>query len=506
MDRTHEAGSAPVGTMLVAAAGAALTVAAAATGGARPWVIAVIAAVSFLSVTSWCAWMLRREWHLRLLAEHRIDAIVTTLRASLEGEGDAPRITEPSHAQLLDAVLDQQRAAVERSIEADRLAMEWTGCVQRLAEGDLASDVAFAAEDELGAALALLQGRQREFADVAGRIADGDLSVSVEPWSERDLMGFALSGMVDGLRSTVSELHVAARNLESSSASMTAVSGEVSRGMEEVATQTSQLASGAESQVKVLDATRDDAERAATSATDAIAVTDRGVEIVERADETMTALADNSREVRDAIRSLSERSARIVDFVGVITTIADQTNLLALNAAIEAARAGDHGRGFAVVADEVRKLAIESQSSAGQIARLVAEIQDQTATTVDVVERTAERADHGTVVVGEARSAFVQIRAAIDEASSRVSGILSSLEEVSAVARDASLSTETVGSATQQTSASMEELDAGAAQTASMATVLAEVAGRFQLEPAVVPPAATPRAYVRPTPPARFAA
>ncbi|MCW2924676.1 MAG: methyl-accepting chemotaxis sensory transducer [Thermoleophilia bacterium] len=478
----RQAPSAPIATLLVAAASAALVVSAAAVGGARPGVVAAIAAVSFLGAMGWAVALLRRATAARNVAQGQVDAIASGLRSAMSGDEAAPVATgDAALDQLVSAVLDGQRDAAEAAIELDRQVADWTGCVQRLAEGDLARDVSFSTDDELGSALALLQGRQREFAEAARRIADGDLTVQIEAWSERDLMGFALAGMVAGLRTTVGELRAAATNIEESSSSMTSVSGEVSRGMEEVAVQTGQLAAGAERQVQVLHATRADAELAATSATDALGVTAAGVQSVELADGTMQSLASASHEVRDAIHSLSGRSARIVDFVGMITRIADQTNLLALNAAIEAARAGDHGRGFAVVADEVRKLAVESQDSAGQIAVLVAEIQEETERTVEVVERTAARAVEGTEVVAQARDAFDQIRAAVDDASTRVAGILGSLEQVSEVAVAASLSTEAVSAATEQTSASMQELDASAAETARMSEVLSEVASRFQL-------------------------
>jgi methyl-accepting chemotaxis protein len=483
MSRPHEAARAPVETVVALAIGSGLIVAAAAVGGADARVVASFAISLSLAVAAWTSWLLVREHRARAGAEQRVAGMVSALRSALGGEEDGPVATgDSSLDRLVTAVLDQQREAAEQSIHDGILVQQWTGCVQRLAEGDLARDVSFAVDDELGSALALLQGRQREFAEFAGRIADGDLSVDIEAWSERDLMGFALSNMVDGLRSTVSELRSASNDLQASSSSMTGISSEVSRGMEEVAVQTAQLAAGAESQVQVLESTRADAELAAQSATDALAVTSGGVQSVERADETMSQLAAASAEVKGAIDSLSERSSRIVDFVGMITTIADQTNLLALNAAIEAARAGEHGRGFAVVADEVRKLAEESQRSAGQISVLVSEIQSETARTVDVVERNVEQAADGTRIVAETRVAFEQINAAIDDSSRRVAGILTSLEEVAAVATSASLSTEAVSAATEQTSASMEELDASAATTAQLSNALAVVAGRFQLD------------------------
>ena len=58
----------------------------------------------------------------------------------------------------------------------------------------------------------------------------------------------------------------------------------------------------------------------------------------------------------------------------IIASIAEETNLLSLNASIEAARAGESGRGFSVVATQISKLADQSNSTAENVADIIANI------------------------------------------------------------------------------------------------------------------------------------
>ena len=103
-------------------------------------------------------------------------------------------------------------------------------------------------------------------------------------------------------------------------------------------------------------------------------------------DKTVTKMKEISQVVDESakvIEILGKRSEEIGEIVSVITGISDQTNLLALNAAIEAARAGEQGRGFAVVAEEVKNLAEDSREAAERIAKMIKEVQSETAKAVE---------------------------------------------------------------------------------------------------------------------------
>ncbi|MDV5167739.1 PAS domain-containing methyl-accepting chemotaxis protein [Photobacterium rosenbergii] len=116
-----------------------------------------------------------------------------------------------------------------------------------------------------------------------------------------------------------------------------------------------------------------------------------------RVEETIASVSTLHKELEESkrvITALSESSRQIEGILDVIGTIADQTNLLALNAAIEAARAGEAGRGFAVVADEVRSLAQKTQSSTGEIHKMISQLQDIAGQAVAAVGRGGEQSEH----------------------------------------------------------------------------------------------------------------
>ncbi|MBR4384669.1 MAG: methyl-accepting chemotaxis protein, partial [Selenomonadaceae bacterium] len=176
------------------------------------------------------------------------------------------------------------------------------------------------------------------------------------------------------------------------------------------------------------------------------------------------------------VDKLGQRSQEIGQIVESISGIAEQTNLLALNAAIEAARAGEHGRGFAVVSEEVRKLAEESQEASQKIATLIGEIQNETTSAVDSMQKGNAAVRAGTQSVERLRSTFDSIKDASSKVEAEAKNMVQELKAVETATfkiRDCNDKTlekglsvskemESVSAAAEQQSASAEEISSAA--------------------------------------------
>jgi methyl-accepting chemotaxis protein len=381
-----------------------------------------------------------------------------------------------------------------------------------IADGDVDHELSVNGRDEVGRtaeALASMGEHLRTLARAADRVAAGDLSVEVQPRSERDRLGAAFAGLVAELRAAVAQMSRTATSVANASQQVAGSSSDAGRAIDEIARALGDVAAGAERQVRSVasaqatteqvagatTASARDAHETSRAAAEARGTADAGAETIVRASEAMSAARDASADAGRAIRELGAKSQRIGGIVDTITAISEQTNLLALNAAIEAARAGEQGRGFAVVADEVRKLAEESQAAASSIAALVAEIRDETERTVAIVEAGAARGETGAVTVVEARDAFARIAASIEVVSERVSQVSSAVDqiaggaaqvstdmsEVVSVAEQSSATAQQVSAAAEQTSASTQQIAASAHELSRTAHELDELVGRFTL-------------------------
>ncbi|GJJ03575.1 methyl-accepting chemotaxis protein [Duganella rhizosphaerae] len=300
-----------------------------------------------------------------------------------------------------------------------------------------------------------LGGEPDYAASVAGRIAAGDLTVSVDTRSgDKHSMLHAMKTMRDALAAIVAEVRAGTETIAAASTQIASGNQDLSARTEQQASSLEETASSMEELTSAVRQNNAHARQANQLAQSASAVAQQGGAVVSQVVDTMGVINDSSR--------------KIVDIIAVIDGIAFQTNILALNAAVEAARAGEQGRGFAVVATEVRNLAQRSASAAREIKELIGSSVEKVAVGSKLVEQAGQTMGEVVASVQRVTDIMADISAAGDEQSAGIEQINQAVSEMDAV--------------TQQNAALVEEAAAAAESMQQQAANLERVVSVFQLE------------------------
>ncbi|XVJ70203.1 MAG: HAMP domain-containing protein [Rhizobacter sp.] len=290
---------------------------------------------------------------------------------------------------------------------------------------------------------------------VAERIAEGDLTSNIEIriHDETGRLLEAISAMQDRLRGLVGDILQSADSIQTASTEVASGNMDLSHRTEETASNLQYAASSMEYLTGVIKQSTDHAKHANELAGSAAEVAARGGVVVSQVVATM--------------EDINASSKRIADIIGVIDGIAFQTNILALNAAVEAARAGEQGRGFAVVAGEVRSLAGRSAEAAKEIKTLIG--------------ASVEKVEGGTRLVADAGKTMKEIVGSVQRVSDMIGEITAASRDQSEGITQINYSVTQLDSMTQQNAALVEQSAAAAESLKDQSIALTRMVGTFKL-------------------------
>ncbi len=290
-------------------------------------------------------------------------------------------------------------------------------------------------------------------ANAATQIAKGDLRQTIDIASDKDELGIALNEMVNELNRMVSELLIAAEEVDAGSDQVLLSSVALS---DSASNQAASIQETAATMVQIGSQTNANAENATNLH-----------HLADSAKEYSSSGVQKMSKMISSMDSISASSSEISKIIKTIDEIAFQTNLLALNAAVEAARAGKHGKGFAVVAQEVRNLAARSAKAVYN--------------TTELIENSVRRVETGSRIAHETAEALTLMKDAVSKVVTLGSEIALACNEQAQSISLVNTGLTHIGSSTQQNTSHAEETSTASEQLSSQALQVRQLLSKFEI-------------------------
>jgi methyl-accepting chemotaxis protein len=291
-------------------------------------------------------------------------------------------------------------------------------------------------------------------AKILKRVAEGDLTVTANPLSEVDTMGYSLQHMLKQLRLMFGEINSSSSQVYSASGQIADGAQSLAQASTEQAASVQELSSSIQEMSAQIKGTSEMTEKCAKLSKDIKGKAEKG--------------SSQMDELMQAVQGITDASTQIEKVIKVIDDIAFQTNILALNAAVEAARAGAAGKGFAVVAEEVRNLASKSAEAAKD--------------TSGLIENSIGKANLGLTLATQTASSLHEIVDGINENAEIISSIADSSSGQSIAISELNIGVEQVANTIQQNSATAEQSAAASEEMSGQTDVLKGLVAQFKTE------------------------
>lgn len=328
---------------------------------------------------------------------------------------------------------------------------------EQLAVGDVNVKITAVTKDEIGHLMdsfGKMVENIKEQAEIAEKIAAGDLTVEVRVKSEKDLLGQKLQEMVQTNNEILNNISTA--------------SDQVAAGAKQVSVSSQALSQGSTEQASSIEEITNTVTHIANQIRQNASNANKANELAEAAKDLAMQGNNQMSGMLGAMQQINDSSSNISKIIKVIDEIAFQTNILALNAAVEAARAGQHGKGFAVVAEEVRNLAARSANAAKE--------------TTELIESSIKRVEAGTGIANDTAAALTKIVSGVTEVAQLVEEIASASNEQATGISQVNQAIGQVSQVVQANSATAEESASASEELSSQAGLLKDMVRKFKLK------------------------
>ena len=335
---------------------------------------------------------------------------------------------------------------------------------KEMTKGKLDAVIHYESEDELGqladsiAEVQVTLGEYvKEISTTLEMIASGDLTKKFQDITDFKGEFHTIKGsfvhILKDFNKTISKIKEGAMDVDSGSDEIAGAAGELATGTGEQASAVEELTAT----IMTVNGMAEESAKVAKSATVQVENSVKAAKIEQ----------EHMRSLQEEMLHIKSISKEIETIVTSIEDIASQTSLLSLNASIEAARVGEAGRGFAVVAGEIGKLATDSAMAVVNTKNLIA--------------KTVEAVDKGSVMTETAAIGFGKILEALEGFSQMAQKVSESAITQAQALEQVEDGIEQISLVTQQNAASSEECSAISEELAARASEMNALIQKFRL-------------------------